>query len=112
MTKALGRKGRWAVAAAGVAMVTLVASKKWSDIGVHTAQMPQADIVVSIDSHGRTFLGDREIPRTDLVAALEREMRGTGRETVVVRGHTSVKLGEVIDNLKAVRLAKARLLLQ
>ena len=110
---ALSNRGWWAVvAAAGVVMITLGASRKWSDCGDHRAQMPQADIVVWIDSDGCLFLDDREIPRTDLVAAVETEMRETGRETVVVRGHTSVKLGEVMDHLKAVRLAKARLLLQ
>jgi biopolymer transport protein ExbD len=69
-------------------------------------------VVLTIGADGRLFLGHREIARSDLVASLVSEMRRAAREDVVLRSHRSVNLGNAVDHLKAIDIAKARLWLQ
>jgi hypothetical protein len=92
-------------------------------IGIETLREPpeittsapaslREEVVLTIGADGRLFLGHREIARSDLVGSLVSEMRRTAREEVVLRGHRSVNLGNAVDHLKAIEIAKARLRLQ
>ena len=64
-------------------------------------------IVVSITPGGEVYVGDENVPMTELRAALTAKLEGAPAKAVVIRGDEDVNLGRVVEVMDVARNAGA-----
>ena len=73
-----------------------------------TKELPQADVLISIDARGRIYLDDKAVKLDDLRKAVRKALMAKRHGLVIINADESVRHGLVLKVLDATKLGGAR----